>query len=62
MLVEKEGKTILPLINDFMMKTVFDNDTTEAILSQPGRILFIIYMEGGAQREKIYLLKTACRY
>lgn len=42
-LIEK-GKNNTPLINDFMMKTANDNDTTEAILSQPGEY-YLLFMK-----------------
>lgn len=41
-LIEK-GKNNIPLINDFVLKTANDNDTTEAILNQKGEyyLLFV---------------------
>ena len=40
-LVEK-GKNNIPLINDFVLKTENDNDTTEAVLSQPGEYYMVL--------------------
>lgn len=39
-LVEK-GKNNIPLINDFILKTASDNDTTEAIFNQPGEYYLV---------------------
>jgi uncharacterized membrane protein YphA (DoxX/SURF4 family) len=42
-LVEK-GKHNIPLINDFVLKTANDNDTTEAILNQKGEY-YLLYVK-----------------
>ncbi len=51
-LIEK-GKNNTPLINDFMMKTVNDNDTTEAILSQSGEYYLLFMKEVPLQKAPV---------
>ncbi len=49
-LVEK-GKNNIPLINDFVLKTENDNDTTEAILNQAGEY-YLLYAKGFTKNDK----------
>jgi len=59
-LVEK-GRNNVPLINDFSLTTLSGNDTTEAILSQPGEYYLLFardeatYPKNGANEEKLFL-------
>ena len=52
-LVEK-GKNNVPLINDFILKTESGNDTTEAILSQPGEYYLLIAKDFNIEEDKWY--------
>jgi len=48
-LIEK-GKNNIPLINDFILKTASGNDTTEAILNQPGEY-YLLFAKDFADNE-----------
>lgn len=52
-LVEK-GKNNIPLINDFILKTESGNDTTEALLSQPGEYYILMAKEFNIKEDKWY--------
>jgi uncharacterized membrane protein YphA (DoxX/SURF4 family) len=52
-LVEK-GKNNIPLINDFILKTESGNDTTEAILNQPGEYYLLIAKDFNIEEDKWY--------
>jgi uncharacterized membrane protein YphA (DoxX/SURF4 family) len=51
-LIEK-GKNNVPLINDFILKTESDNDTTEAILSQTGEY-YLLFAKDFNKKDKWY--------
>jgi len=52
-LIEK-GKNNIPLINDFVLKTENGNDTTEAILNQPGEYYLLIAKDFNQKEDKWY--------
>jgi uncharacterized membrane protein YphA (DoxX/SURF4 family) len=52
-LVEK-GKNNIPLINDFILKTESGNDTTEAILNQPGQYYLLFAKDFKAKEDNWY--------
>jgi uncharacterized membrane protein YphA (DoxX/SURF4 family) len=52
-LVEK-GKNNIPLINDFILTTESGNDTTEAILSQPGKYYLLFAKEFNQDEDTWY--------
>ena len=52
-LVEK-GKNNVPLINDFILKTESGNDTTDAILGQPGEYYLLIAKDFNIKEDEWY--------
>jgi uncharacterized membrane protein YphA (DoxX/SURF4 family) len=53
-LVEK-GKNNVPLINDFILKTESGNDTTEAILNQPGEYYMLLAKDFNLGKDNWYV-------
>jgi uncharacterized membrane protein YphA (DoxX/SURF4 family) len=63
LLIEK-GKNNIPLINDFILKTASDSDSTEAILSKPGEYYLLFVkdlnaMSSGVEDQRIAMQLTA---
>ena len=62
-LIEK-GRNNIPLINDFILKTATDSDSTEAILSRPGEYYLLFVkdldaMSSGVEDQRIAMQLTA---
>ena len=53
-ILTEKGKNNVPLINDFILKTENENDTTEAILNQQGEYYLVIAKDFNKEKDSWY--------